>query len=665
MRNYLLTFFILLSLGAMSQKENSKISFQKAQWPIKGKSAGEGIVGKPGQSIKGEKNYNELFIEGKEGDLVVAPVDGVVKSFGYKYSESLSYSYSFGFEEKTLKESSEADIKKAMADNLIKKNRQLKGGIARYVSLTLGIETKSGETYYISSLGLVKPFRTGEKITKGDVIGKVSYAYHAFSMPHIELSRTIDTKGADPMSVFGLETSFKKVVGREVNVFKDIIPADTLKRTFAIIRSSLEEIHPGLYDYTSKREMDSLFDVAKKQLKPMSCKEFTLLFKSIMQGIADSHTEMSFTFPLPIKKIPPVLLTLDGEKAFVVNALPKVGLKKGDEIVAVGGKSISEWVSNIKKTMCGFEGYNRLYIDRYLAEDLSIAIYKKFFPAENSLTFKTATGKQVVVAYASSQNYMKFKAQNRLEPAPYSFKMLKPNVAYLSIGTFQLTDVETDSIEAIVGRIQKQNISNFIVDVRDNGGGSIKVGNRILSFLLTEPKKMFAYRMVNTNGIYSTLKYSDNWDATHPPFPEFKAEVGKKGCYSYVMEVSTDSGVVQPSIKTNFGGKLYILANEMSISMASDFAGALLGQRNCTIVGRETGSSYYQMNAERFANIILPQVGLSLRIPMVKIVINDIPNPRIPYGRGVIPDYEVPIGAQEFLYKKDVILSKALELIVK
>jgi hypothetical protein len=71
------------------------------------------------------------------------------------------------------------------------------------------------------------------------------------------------------------------------------------------------------------------------------------------------------------------------------------------------------------------------------------------------------------------------------------------------------------------------------------------------------------------------------------------------------------------------------------------------------------------MNAERFANIILPQVGLSLRIPMVKIVINDIPNPRIPYGRGVIPDYEVPIGAQEFLYKKDVILSKALELIVK
>jgi len=122
---------------------------------------------------------------------------------------------------------------------------------------------------------------------------------------------------------------------------------------------------------------------------------------------------------------------------------------------------------------------------------------------------------------------------------------------------------------------------------------------------------------------------------------------------------------VQPSIKTNFGGKLYILANEMSISMASDFAGALLGQRNCTIVGRETGSSYYQMNAERFASIILPQVGLSLRIPMVKIVINDTPNPRIPYGRGVIPDYEVPIGAQEFLYKKDVILSKALELIVK
>lgn len=97
--------------------------------------------------------------------------------------------------------------------------------------------------------------------------------------------------------------------------------------------------------------------------------------------------------------------------------------------------------------------------------------------------------------------------------------------------------------------------------------------------------------------------------------------------------------------------------------MASEFAAVLLGQPNCKIVGRETGSCYYQMNAEKFANILLLSTGMKLRIPMVKIITRSKPNPLIPFGRGVIPDYEVALTFDELTKPKDVILERTLSII--
>lgn len=416
-----------------------------------------------------------------------------------------------------------------------------------------------------------------------------------------------------------------------------------------------------MYDYTSKREMDSLFDVTEIRLKPMTGRDFSALVKPIIRGIADSHTRISYE--ANVKRLPPVYFVYDGGKAVVVRASSKVNLKRGDVISKVGGKRISDWITYFKSTLAGFEGYNRLYIDRYLAEDLSTAIYKEVFPNEKPLLFSTTLGKNVLVPYTSVADYMKLRNGSKQDTPSFSFKMIKPDVAMLSVSTFVLTEVEIDSIEAKIAGLDAQKVRKLIVDVRDNSGGSIDDGNRILSFLLDKPLRVFAYRMVKSNSTYASLKYSDNWSAAHAPFPYFESVEGQKGFYSYTMEDSSGIEQIIPNKKTHYRGKIYILANEKSMSMASDFAGALLGQENCTVVGRETGSCYYQMNAEKFANIILPQVGMTLRIPMVKVVLHDTPNPRIPFGRGVIPDYNVPIGAREFIDGKDVILEKALELI--
>lgn len=662
MKTYILLAFVLMVIETESQRPSSEVKYQKACWPIKSKSSGADVISKPGQFINGEKNYSSLIIGGNVGDTVISPVDGVVTTFGYKFSESLDYCIVLNFNKNWVDSTGEVNVKRTFAENIIKKNRKLNREIARYVSLYIGIKTREGDVYYLHGVNYVKYFKSGERIAKGGLIGTVGYAYRAFNMPHIQVSRSIAGKSTDPMAVFGLKTSFQLSVVKAVDVFKDIIPKDSLKKALSIIRVSLEEIHPGLYDYIKPKELDSIFVATEKRLRPMKGREFADLLAPIIRGIADSHTSFDFITPRPLKMVPPVFFVQNGEKAIVVNALPGVGLKKGEVIDEVGGKKISYWLTYFRSTLYGFEGYNKLFIDRYLAEDLSTAIYKRIYPEVKPLLFKTSKGTKVFVSYSPLASYSKLLNRDKDENVPYSFIILQKDVALLSLKTFVLTEVELDSIETIVGGVEKQKIRNLIVDVRDNSGGDVDAGSRILSFLLDTPQKMFAYRMVNKNTPYSTLKYSDNWNSTHAPFSEYKVRDGRIGFYRYTAD-SNSTELIVPSKRTHFSGQIYVMANEMSISMASDFAGSLLKQPNCTLVGRETGSCYYKMNAERFANIRLPQVGLILRIPMVKVVMHDVPNPRIPYGRGVIPHFNVPISTSEFVDKKDVVLEKVLELI--
>lgn len=81
------------------------------------------------------------------------------------------------------------------------------------------------------------------------------------------------------------------------------------------------------------------------------------------------------------------------------------------------------------------------------------------------------------------------------------------------------------------------------------------------------------------------------------------------------------------------------------------------------IIGRETGNPYYQMFAENYAQVLLPHSGLILQIPLIKIIFDDSPEVKIPFGRGVLPHYEVPLKMSEMVTDADPILEKALGLI--
>ena len=70
------------------------------------------------------------------------------------------------------------------------------------------------------------------------------------------------------------------------------------------------------------------------------------------------------------------------------------------------------------------------------------------------------------------------------------------------------------------------------------------------------------------------------------------------------------------------------------------------------------------MTGYDFARIMLPNSRIMVQIPIVKCVLDDAVTDRYPVGRGLLPDYEVPLTYEEvYTGTVDPVLSKALSII--
>lgn len=133
------------------------------------------------------------------------------------------------------------------------------------------------------------------------------------------------------------------------------------------------------------------------------------------------------------------------------------------------------------------------------------------------------------------------------------------------------------------------------------------------------------------------------------------------------------SKVTAPSLSGRAGGEsgrgigaeaLFILTNENSASAATDFPAHLVRAGRAKTIGRETATAYHYMTALKFARLFLPHSHIEYQLPLVKAVTATNVSARFPYGRGLLPDYEVPLTREElFSSTEDIILQRALEII--
>ena len=641
-------------------------AYAQLLWPIKGADAGSNIISRPQHYVDGELNFNELFIAVDEGVEVISPSDGTIVSLGINYLHSLirstSYSVESTFDQAILEVKAKADLSKINP---------------KYLNGQVGIRLSDGRKIYISGLRGNVRFKTGMKIKKGDLLGTAHYAYKAFEEPHIGLSIST-AKGTpdDPMTPFGLETTF--VAPGEI-VIPDVLTPEEAQEDFNILMDAYVELFPSFYDIVTPEQFEEFKKTSLAKLQSdISYKDFwNVIWSSTSTELAhDSH--LSLLTPNPWEPVDAdeykgnLLLGAIGDSLFVTQALEGGRHLLGKQVDSLDNESASDVIRRIEGMTTGYDAGVRSKIDR-----LGLVAWNRIYhnrltePRTTRVKFSDGTeyvdvwhrpghGGKYSPALSYELDYYKRMLQSYSKN--WDFKDLNDSTVLLTVNTFTLNDVEVDDIVSKIGEtVQKE---NMIIDLRLNPGGHVSAMNRLLSvFIDTTSVALNQYAMVNSNASYESFKYSLNYDQSIAPFEEFKQIEGKKGFYADSEYPVND---IVPDSLTHYPGKVYILTSDQSCSAATVFASVLVRNHRAVTVGRETGTAYHYVTAMKFADIQLPNSKIQVHIPLVKEVFDDVVNERAPYGRGLLPDYEVPVTYEEFFTaKNDIILEKALGLIAE
>lgn len=648
--------FLLIAIAAFAQEPTKTYL-----WPIKGEKAGSNIISAPQCYIGDELNFNNLFIGAPEGTTVVSPVDGTITFISVDYMPTLHTSTSF-----TCDGSFNQVINEVIKD--LDKSRDPK-----YLSGSLGIRSNDGNVVWISGLGGDELFKTGQKIKQGTPLGTVSYCYSKIQKPSINLGISRNTRPADPMTPFGIKSSF--IPPGEIKPVTSLTK-EQAKEDFLIYIDALKEEYPGLYNVVTKEELEQYVTKTVAQIDRNNGNLDFDQFWSIMRGavakIHDSHISLyppmwNNTQNRSIYK-PKIMSGWINDTLICTNAIKEYEHLIGRQIVSVNGIAADSMkkIVTITSNISSYDAKVEQYVDYYLATVGFFNFFSKPYGSDNyDMTVEFIDGQKHAIKgdlIKRGSPYMGDRTNfygTNLHKDRFLLKELNDSTAYIGLSTFALNQVQVEEIAAFIDSVSDK--KHLIIDVRNNNGGEDKVIGKLFSYIAGEPMVLNGYSKVNKTGVYESFKYSTNhFGLTDGIFSDYKQEQGKEGYY-----LRSESGnIFTPDSTINYKGKIYVLTNENSISAATLFPALVVRNHRGVIVGRETRTAYHFMNALKFDDVKLPHSTITITIPLVETYFDAIVNDRVPFGRGVVPDYFVPLTLDELTFKNgDAILNYTLELI--
>ena len=662
MRAAALIPLLLYSFTSSAQTESPLL------WPIKGQQAGTSILLRPQDPLDHEANYCDLIIGAKEGTEVIAPADGVITSQRLTYRSGLYQSRTYGFDDaKTF----DAMRKKIEDDPDVRDPK-------KFINGYIGLKLTDGREINIDGLRGNAAFKSGQSIKAGTILGTVSYVFEKIGQAHICISVSRGSKAIDPMTPFGLKTTFKE---GEAFTPPEKLTRKQANEDFDFFMESIRECVPSYRDIITPELEETFVRNCKAKLDADEV-SFTTLYDIVGDAFTarffhDSHAwrQSPNPFPNPSSNVqyPAIMLCTLGDRMFVRQVQPGYEEYIGKEVATVNGISAKEQAAHHRlKTE---------YFDAKVESTVAIQVlanwwgqYDDTFTGTGAhLTFTDGTSVDVpflkrdqVKRYTPQPTgpvaYYVHKNQNRKED--WSFKLLDDKTALLTLAHFQLNEVQMDNIADRL-RAHAQ-VPNLIIDVRDNPGGDAECEGVLLKMFLFEKPAMFNRQMVNSNTTYRCFDHCFNWSKDMTPFEDFVKIEGKEGFYNKDAFSETQASAKPEKNDPIYKGKIYVLTNEGSISAATDFPAHLVRAGRAKTIGRETATAYHYMTAMKFARLFLPNTRIEYHLPLVKAITATNVSERFPYGRGLLPDYEVPLTQEEvFLSTEDVILKRAMEIINK
>ena len=149
-----------------------------------------------------------------------------------------------------------------------------------------------------------------------------------------------------------------------------------LQEDFNQFRYLLESMHPALYDYTSKNELDSLFDSNYHKINSdMDVNAFIMLMTEVISKVGCGHSSLfvpdQFWNVAP-EKLFPLKLIMIKNKIYVRGSYSEVqNISTGSEILSVNGEPIDKIIDHLA-SLTSADGFNSSYRYTKAVENFSI-----------------------------------------------------------------------------------------------------------------------------------------------------------------------------------------------------------------------------------------------------------------------------------------------------
>ena len=467
------------------------------------------------------------------------------------------------------------------------------------------------------------------------------------------------------------------------------LSTEKLKQDVDFAYKKLQKLHPNLYWYISKDQLDYKFDSLKtsitKSLKPS---DFYLKLAPVISDIKEGHLRLVPLEKKLTRKETKKLKNQKGllgrfnyvikeEQLFIKDNPDKVAnLKTGTEILKINDIPVS-YILKKYKPLVTSDGENTTYHKYSLARRFStfftleygildsVKIETQLKDSIQTLVLKREIKtKQEKKKEKKDQKLTKEKKTKDYNPVTKSFNRnlqfldKDSSIALIKIKTFSGTYSRKFYKESFA-TLKKAKTQYLILDVRDNLGGSLAEINNLYTYFAKEKFKFINDIEVSSKTSLLSANYVSNFPfyikpialAGYPIFALTSLASVKKVENKYFLKEFFAS---KKPKKDAFYGKTYILINGSSFSASSIISAKFKNDGLANLVGEETGGANDGTVAGIYATEKLPNSKMKLPIGLFLI------QPNIEYTntkKGVTPNVEILPDLKDIFERKDIQLN--------